>query len=61
MKPNLGNLDRIIWAILGLAIIVLGIVFRSWWGVVGVIIAATSAFSFCPVYYLLGIRTNEKK
>jgi hypothetical protein len=45
--------------ILGLVIIALGIVYKSWWGAIGLLTLATVAFSFCPLYTLLGISTRK--
>lgn len=50
MKSNIGKVDRVLRAVLGLAIIGLGIYYQTWWGIVGGIIFLTSVFSFCPIY-----------
>lgn len=60
MKPNVGSADRIARFILGAVIIVLGIYFKSWWGVVGVVPILTGLLNFCPAYSLLGISTKAK-
>ena len=67
MKTNLGSADRILRIIIAVAIFILyftniitgtlGIVLM----VAGVVLALTGFISFCPLYYMLGIRTNEKK
>jgi hypothetical protein len=60
MTCNVGRTDRIIRIILGLAIALLGVVFDSWWGLLGIIPLVTGLFSFCPVYFLLKINTSSE-
>lgn len=60
MKANVGNSDRIIRFILGAVIIVLGFVYNSWWGVVGIVPIITASLNFCPAYSLIGISTKKK-
>lgn len=57
MKANMGTADRTIRIIVGLAIGVLGIVFHSWWGLVGLLPIATGTIGYCGLYSLLGINT----
>jgi len=59
MKANVGGVDKVIRVVLGLVIITLGIVYKSWWGAIGVLTLATVAFSFCPLYTVLGISTRK--
>ncbi len=49
MKCNVGKTDRIIRIIGGLVIALLGVVFSSWWGLIGIIPLVTGLFSICPV------------
>ena len=57
---NIGNTDRIIRIVLGLAIGVLGVVFKSWFGLVGIIFLATALVNTCPIYLALGLSTRKK-
>ncbi len=58
MKANVGSVDRILRAIVGLVLIGLTMTGTiGIWGWVGVILLATGIFSFCPTYSLLGIKT----
>jgi type IV secretory pathway TrbD component len=57
---NIGNTDRVIRIILGVAIAVLGIVFQSWWGLLAIVFLATAAVSTCPIYLPFGISTRKK-
>jgi hypothetical protein len=50
MKRNVGGFDRGFRIALGLAVMGLGVFFRSWWGALGVIPFLTGLFAWCPVY-----------
>jgi hypothetical protein len=60
MKGNVGSIDRLLRIILGLIIAILGVVFDSWWGLIGIVPIATGLFSFCPFYVPLKISTLKK-
>lgn len=60
MKINVGNMDRILRIIVGLALIALaaaGII--GVWGWIGVVPLLTGIFRFCPAYTLLGMNTCQ--
>ncbi len=57
MVKNIGESDRIFRLAGGLAIIIIGIVAKSWWGLIGIVPIATAAMSHCPLYVPLGIST----
>jgi type IV secretory pathway TrbD component len=59
MKANVGGADKVIRVVVGLIIIVLGLVYKSWWGLVGVLILATGVLNFCLLYIPLGISTRK--
>lgn len=61
MVKNVGSTDRIIRAILGIAIILIGIYYQSWWGIVGLIPLFTAAINWCPAYLPFGISTCKTK
>ncbi len=61
MKKNVGTTDKVVRVVLGLAIIALGIYYGSWWGLLGLILLATAAFSWCGLYALFGISTTKAK
>ena len=61
MKKNMGNTDRWIRVILGLAIGAGGIYFNTWWGLVGLIPLFTASISTCPLYLAFGISTRPVK
>jgi hypothetical protein len=60
MKRNIGSIDKVIRIALGLGVGALGIVFGSWWGLLGLILLATVAVGTCPVYLPFGISTRGK-
>ena len=67
MIANVGNLDRAIRLVLGVALIAAALL--SDWAVfdavalkygavvVGVVMLATATFRFCPLYTVLGVKT----
>lgn len=62
MKKNVGQLDRWIRIILGIAVLSL-LVFLSgpirWIGLVGLVFIITGIVGYCPIYGLFKIRTNK--
>jgi hypothetical protein len=61
MKRNVGPVDRIIRLILGAVIILVGAIFNSWWGLIGVAVFLTGIIGWCGFYILLGINTCKTK
>jgi hypothetical protein len=61
MKWNIGTTDRILRIVAGLGIAIGGIIFESYWGLIGVAVLATAIFRVCPIYLMLGISTNKKE
>jgi hypothetical protein len=59
VKTNVGGVDKVIRIILGLVIIALGIVFKSWWGLVGILVLGTGLLNFCWLYLPFGISTRK--
>lgn len=67
MTANVGNIDRIIRLVIG-AVLILAPFFTNW-GLVGsttgmfisvllgLVLVATSAMKFCPLYRIFGLRT----
>ncbi len=61
MKCNVGSTDRIIRIVIGLGIAIGGVIFESYWGLIGVVLIATGVFRFCLLYPLLGINTDKRE
>lgn len=49
----LSKKTRIIRALIGLAIMIAGVVFSSWWGLVGLVPFIVGVTGFCPACYFL--------
>ena len=60
MKPNVGNIDRALRIIVGLALIGWGIATHNWLGAIGLGPLITGIFRFCPAYCPLGLSTVGK-
>ena len=66
MKANVGNIDKALRIVIGLAL--LSIIFwvdgpARWWGLIGIVPLGTGLFNFCPLYAIFGLSTcpMEKK
>jgi Protein of unknown function (DUF2892) len=61
---NVGNFDRIVRIIAGIALISLPLfapeLRLSYLGWLGIIPIVTAAVGYCPLYSILGVRTNAK-
>lgn len=58
MTRNIGNPERVIRALVGIA--ALSLVFigpQTWWGLLGLVLLGTALLGWCPPYALLGINT----
>jgi hypothetical protein len=60
MTKNIGSADRIVRIIIGVVIIAAGLIFQSWWGLIGLVPLLTAGLNFCPLYTVLGISTTKK-
>jgi len=59
VPQNMGMTDRLIRGILGIAILVMGVVRRSWWGLLGIYLIITALLGFCPLYLPFKFSTRE--
>jgi len=60
MKCNVGKTDKTIRIVAGLIILTLGLVLKSWWGLIGIIPLATALSGWCPLYVPLKISTRKE-
>ena len=60
MKRNVGSSDRVIRIVIGLGVAIAGVIYQSYWGLIGIPILATGIFGMCWVYSLLGISTKKE-
>lgn len=61
MQANVGGIDRILRAILGVALIALtlaGVI--GVWGWLGIVPLGTALVSYCPLYPMLGINSCKR-
>ncbi|MBW8326727.1 MAG: DUF2892 domain-containing protein [Prolixibacteraceae bacterium] len=61
MKCNVGSIDRVFRIVIGLGLAIGGVVFESYWGLIGIVILATGIFRYCLIYSLLKINTNKEE
>ena len=58
MTKNVGGIDRILRAVIGLTLIALAATGTvGWWGYLGLIPLGTAAMGWCPPYALFGWNT----
>ena len=61
MEENVGLTDKIIRFVIGSIIIGIGLYFRSWFGMLGIILIGTALFGKCLLYYLWGLTTKRSR
>ncbi|WP_296750754.1 DUF2892 domain-containing protein [Thiobacillus sp.] len=61
MTANVGNIDRTIRILAGIALIAWALMDGPVWAWVGVLPLATGLFRFCPAYSLFGINSCSLK
>lgn len=62
MKTNIGNIERGVRVVAGLALVGLAATGTvGWWGWLGVVPLATGLVGWCPPYALLGINTCKTR
>ncbi len=61
MMANVGGVDRVLRAVVGLVIIAAGLYYKSWWGAIGILLLLTVFFRWCPAYLPFGISTSKAK
>ena len=57
MKKNIGTIDKTFRIIVGIIILILGIVYSSWLGLIGLLPIVTALTGSCPAYLPFGIST----
>lgn len=63
MTTNMGQLDRILRIIVGIALLVFAFISPlpyAWVGYFGVVPLATAALGWCPAYSMIGLSTCSK-
>ncbi len=59
MKQNVGGVDRTLRVVIGIAILAVGIAYRSWWGLIGLLPLVTGLVRVCPAYRPFGFSTRR--
>ncbi|MFC5651934.1 DUF2892 domain-containing protein [Paenibacillus solisilvae] len=60
MNCNVGKTEQIIRISIGVGILLIGLAYRSWWGVIGLAPIITGATRYCPANTFLGIDNCKK-
>ena len=61
MSINVGSIDRVVRVVLGLALLSTFFLLEGplrWLALAGLVLLLTAAFSFCPLYRVLGLNTS---
>ncbi|NFN04569.1 DUF2892 domain-containing protein [Clostridium botulinum] len=61
MKCNVGRTEQIIRIVIGISIVLIGLYFRNWWGIIGLLPIITGLIRYCPINDILGISTCDVK
>lgn len=61
MSVNVGMIDRVLRALLGIGLIYWALTGGPVWAWIGVVPLLTAAFGLCPLYSLLGLNTCAVK
>lgn len=61
MIQNVGNAERVVRVLAGVAICAAGVYYQSLLGLIGLVPIATGALGYCPPYQVLGINTCSMK
>lgn len=61
MQRNVGSTDRVIRIVIGLVIVALGLIYGSWWGLLGLVPLATAMVGWCPAYRMMKATTRKPK
>jgi hypothetical protein len=63
MKKNVGNLDKWIRIVLGVALLSLLFIIPGGWrwiGLLGAVLIVTAFINFCPIYAIFGLSTKKE-
>ncbi len=61
MTKNVGNIERVLRIIVGLAVIAWGVTSSNLWGAVGLVPLLTGVIGWCPPYSIFGFNTCSVK
>ncbi|MEK6939021.1 MAG: DUF2892 domain-containing protein [Nanoarchaeota archaeon] len=58
MCKNVGRWDSFARILVGVVVLVIGALYQSWWGALGLIPLLTGLFMYCPIYSLFKWNTG---
>jgi len=61
MKCNIGRAEQIVRIVIGFAVVLLGLYYKNWWGIIGIVPIITGLIRYCPISDVLGISTCDVK
>jgi len=61
MNKNVGGFDKIFRVILGVVILLVGMYYQSWLGLIGIVPLATGLLGWCPLYLPCGLNSCKIK
>ncbi len=64
MTANMGSIDRIVRAVVGIALLSLVFLLEGgvrWFGLIGIVPLVTAALGWCPAYLPFGISTCARR
>ncbi|TGE35991.1 DUF2892 domain-containing protein [Desulfosporosinus fructosivorans] len=59
MTCNVGKTEQIARIVIGVGIVLIGISYKSWWGIIGLAPIITGTIRYCPASDALGISTCD--
>jgi hypothetical protein len=59
MTTNMGQIDRILRAVVGAVVVIWGLMAGNWLGVIGLVLLGTAAVGWCPAYVPFRISTRK--
>ena len=60
MKLNMGSIDRILRFVIGAGALLVGYLYSSYWGLLGLIPLLTAFIGWCPLYVPFKLSTKKK-
>ncbi len=61
MKENIGLIDKLVRFLIGSVIIVLGMYYQNWLGLLGLLPIFTAVIGYCGLYAIFGVGTCPVK
>lgn len=60
MTKNVGGIDQAFRIAFGLSVLIIGLIYQSWWGALGLVPLLTGITRWCPVYLPFGTSTYRE-